>query len=84
MFAAKSGAAQCPVSYGFILYRPLTPVCSIAFPEPISEINNAGKTKAIILIKTTNSVNKNTAHDNFPRFAILESEFSSSPFLLMQ
>ena len=51
MFAAKSGAAQCPVSYGFILYRPLTPVCSIAFPEPISEISNAGKTKEHIFFK---------------------------------
>ena len=83
MFATKSGAAQCPVSYGFILYRPLTPVCSIAFPEPISEISNAGKTKEIKLIKTTNNVNKKTIQDNFPYFGILESEFSSSPFLLI-
>ena len=40
--------------------------------------------KAIKLIKTTDSVNKNTIHDNFPCFAISEFEFSSSPFLLMQ
>ena len=81
MFTTKSGIAQCPISYGFILYVPSRPISSIAFPEPISEINNAGKTKETKLIKTTKSVNKNTIQDNFPRFAILE--FSSSFFSLI-